>query len=127
MLIWDIINGLKLYEVSSYLVDTGFSGNIEVVTMNRKKWKKLSDPDREIFLKAVEEVTTWTYNETLKQYRNIREKLAAAGVHIYTLSPEEKNLYLQDVYSLYPEIRKTSGNIGNQFINILETNDFRDK
>jgi TRAP-type C4-dicarboxylate transport system substrate-binding protein len=127
MLIWDIINGLKLYEVSSYLVDTGFSGNIEVVTMNRKKWKKLSDPDREIFLKAVEEVTRWTYNETLKQYRNIREKLAAAGVHIYTLSPEEKNLYLQDVYSLYPEIRKTSGNIGNQFINILETNDFRDK
>ena len=127
MLIWDIINGLKLHEVSPYLVDTGFSGNIEVVTMNLKKWNRLSVPDKEIFLNAVAEVTTWTHNETLKQYRNIREKLTAAGVYIYTLSPEEKSLYLQDVYSLYPEIRKTSGDIGNRFIDILEANDFRDQ
>ncbi|MDB9822583.1 TRAP transporter substrate-binding protein [Deltaproteobacteria bacterium] len=127
MLIWDIINGLKLYEVSPYIVDTGFSGNIEVVTMNLKKWKTLTDADRTIFLKVVAEVTCWTYDETLKHYENIRETLTAKGVKIHTLSAEEKSLYLKDVYALYPEIRKASGEIGNQFIDILEANDFRDK
>lgn len=127
MLIWDIINGLKLYEVSPYLVDTGFSGNIEVVTMNLKKWEQLSETDKKIFLDTVEEVTAWTYTETLEQYRKIREELAEKGVNIYTLSSEEKSLYLQDVYSLYPEIRKKTGDIGNRFIEILEANDLRDK
>lgn len=127
MLIWDIINGLNLYEVSPYLVDTGFSGNIEVVTMNLKKWDLLSEVDKEIFLNAVEEVTVWTYTETLEQYRKIRETLVAKGIHIYTLSPEEKSLYLQDVYTMYPDIRKFSRDIGNQFIDILDANDFRDR
>ena len=113
--------------MSPYLVDTGFSGNIEVVTMNLKKWNRLSDDDKKIFRSAVEEVTAWTYTETLEQYRKIRSDLAAKGVHIHTLSPDEKKLYLQDVYSMYPEVRKFSRDIGNQFIDILEANDFRDQ
>jgi len=32
MLIWDIINGLKLYEVAPFHVDSEFSNNVENVT-----------------------------------------------------------------------------------------------
>jgi len=39
MLIWDIVYGLKLYEVAAYNVDTNFSNNLENVTMNLKKWQ----------------------------------------------------------------------------------------
>ena len=127
MLIWDIVFGLKLYEVSPYIVDTGFSGNIEVVTMNLKKWKELTEEDKAIFLKAVDEVTTWTYTETLKHYDKVKKMIADKGVQIYTLSAEEKAQYLKDVYALYPEIRKVSGEIGNKFIDILEANGFRDQ
>ena len=95
--------------------------------MNLKKWDRLTNADKAIFLKVVDEVTQWTYDETLKHYDNIRETLAKRGVNIYTLSPEEKSLYLKDVYGLYPEIREVSGEIGNQFIDILEANNFRDK
>jgi TRAP-type C4-dicarboxylate transport system substrate-binding protein len=124
MLIWDIVNGLKLYEVSPYIVDTGFGGNIEVVTMNMKKWRELSDTDREVFLKVVDEVTPWTYTETLKHYDNIRKDIAAKGGKIYTLNAEERELYLKDVRALYPEVKKVSGEIGNRFIDIIETNGF---
>jgi len=44
---------------------------------------------------------------------------------IYELTPEEKSLYLKDTYSLYPEVRKVSGEIGGQFMDIL--GDFRDR
>ena len=36
MLIYDIVFGLKLYEVGPYIMDSGFSNNIENVTMNLK-------------------------------------------------------------------------------------------
>jgi hypothetical protein len=49
------------------------------------------------------------------------------GVHIHTLTPEEKSAYLKDVYELYPEVRNASRKIGNQFIDILEKNNYRDK
>jgi TRAP-type C4-dicarboxylate transport system substrate-binding protein len=68
MLIWDIVAGLKLYEVSPYIVDTGFPGNIEVVTMNLRKWNSLTEKDKKIFQEAVDEITPWTYTETLKHY-----------------------------------------------------------
>ena len=127
MLIWDIVNGLKLYEVSPYIVDTGFGGNIEVVTMNLKKWNALSDEDRAIFLKVIEEVTPWTYTETLKHYDNIRKDIAAKGGKIYMLNDEERELYLKDVRALYPEVKKISGTIGNKFMDTIDANDFGGK
>lgn len=127
MLIWDIVNGLKLYEVSPYIVDTGFGGNIEVVTMNLKKWKALSDADQAIFLKVVEEVTPWTYTETLKQYDKIRKAIAAKGGKIHMLTAQERELYLKDVRALYPQVKKLSGEIGNKFIDTIEANDFDGK
>ena len=126
MLIWDIVAGLKLYEVSPYIVDTGFPGNIEVVTMNLKKWKALTDQDRSIFLEVVEEVTPWTYTETLKHYDKLRKMMADKGVNIHMLTPEEKSAYLKDVKALDPQIQKASNEIGNQFIDILEKNNYRD-
>ncbi len=41
------------------------------------------------------------------------------------MTAEEKSLYLQDAFAVYPEVRKVSGPIGNKFIDILEP--YRDK
>ncbi|MCJ7594985.1 MAG: TRAP transporter substrate-binding protein [Desulfobacterales bacterium] len=125
MLIWDIIYGLKLHEVAPYNVDTEFSNNLEVVTMNLDKWKALSKADQEILAKAVEEVKPWTYQETLKRYDNLKKDIVAKGGKIHTATAEEKNLFLKDAYSLYPDVRKVSGPVGNKFADILEK--FRDK
>jgi TRAP-type C4-dicarboxylate transport system substrate-binding protein len=125
MLIWDIIYGLKLYEVAPYHVDTDFSNNIENVTMNLKKWETMTKEDQSIFTAAVNETKPWTYKETLKYYDDLKKDLVAKGVKIHQSTPEERSLYLKDAYSLYPEVEKVSGSIGKKFIELLEP--FRDK
>jgi len=125
MLIWDIVYGLKLYEVAPYIIDTGFSNNAEVVTMNLKKWNTLSKADQEVFKAGVKEIMPWTYRETLKHYDNLKKDVLSKGVKIHHLTPEEKSRYLKDAFSLYPQVKKVCGTIGNKFIDILEK--FRDK
>jgi len=125
MLIYDIVYGLKLYEVAPYIVDTGFSNNIENITMNLRKWKSLTKEDQKIFTSTVNEVKGWNYTETLKYYDKLKRDMVSKGAKIYHLKPAEKSLYLKDAFALWPEVRKISGPIGNKFVDILEN--FRDK
>jgi len=125
MLIYDIVYGLKLYEVGPYIMDSGFSNNIENVTMNLKKWNAMTKADQEIFTAAVQEIKPWIFHETLKYYENIKKDMVSKGAKIYQLTPEEKSRYLKDAYSLYPEVRKVSGETGSQFMDILK--DFRER
>ena len=125
MLIYDIIYGLKLFEVAPYHLDGGMSNNIENVTMNLKKWNTMTKGDQAIFNAAVKEVKPWNYQETLKHYETIKKDMVSKGAKIYELTQDEKRLYLKDCYSLYPEVKKVSGDMGAKFMEILES--FRDK
>jgi TRAP-type C4-dicarboxylate transport system substrate-binding protein len=125
MLIWDIVYGLKLYEVAPYIVDSEFSNNIEVVTMNLKKWQELTPADQKIFNEARNEVKPWTYTETLKHYEKLKKDVLSKGGKIHEMTPQEKSLYLKDAFALYPQVKEVSGTLGNKFIDILEP--YRDK
>jgi TRAP-type C4-dicarboxylate transport system substrate-binding protein len=120
MLIYDITYGLKLYEVTPYITDTTFSNNIEIVTMNLKKWKSLTKEDQKIFMDAVAEIEPWNMTETINVVEKIKKDMIAKGAKIHILSNEEKKSYLKDSYSLWPEVEKVSGKKGKQFMNILE-------
>jgi C4-dicarboxylate-binding protein DctP len=125
MLIWDIIYGLKLYEVAPYIMDSGFSNNIENVTMNLQKWNTLTKADQEIFNQGIKEVKPWNYHETLRYYEELKKDILSKGGKIYYLTPEEKRLYLKDAFSLWPEVEKISGPIGKKFMDILKN--FKDE
>jgi TRAP-type C4-dicarboxylate transport system substrate-binding protein len=124
-LIYDIVNGLKLYEVSPYIVETGLSFNISIETMNLKKWNSLTKEDQKIFDQACQEVIEWNYDFTLKHYDTLKKDIQSKGAKIYYLTPEQRKLFVKDTYALYPEVRKISGPLGNKLIDILE--DFRIK
>ncbi len=125
MLIYDIVFGLKLYEVAPYITDSDFSNNIENVTMNLKKWQAMTKEDQEIFTRTVNEVNAWSHTETLNYYEKLKEDIVSKGGKIYQLTPDEKSLYLKDAFGLWPEVREVSGPIGNRFIDIMEK--FRDQ
>jgi TRAP-type C4-dicarboxylate transport system substrate-binding protein len=125
MLIYDIIYGLKLYEVAPYQLDGAMSNNIENVTMNLKKWNTMTKEDQAIFNAAVKEVKPWNYYESLKYYETIKKDMVSKGAKIYKLNQDEKRPYLKDSYSLYPEVKKVSGPMGAEFMKILAP--FRDK
>jgi TRAP-type C4-dicarboxylate transport system substrate-binding protein len=119
-LIYDIINGLKLYEVTPYMVETGFSFNISIETMNLKKWNALTKEDQEIFNQTAREISQWNYDQTLAHYDELKKNIISKGGKIYYLNPEEKSLFLKDAHAQYPEVRKISGEVGNKLIDVLE-------
>ena len=119
-LIYDIVYGLKLHEVAPYIVETGFPDNIEIVTMNLKKWEAMTPEDQKIFNDAVAEVIPWTYEETLKYYVGLREKITEQGGQIYKLTIEERDAYLRDAFALWPQIRQESGQLGGELMDLME-------
>lgn len=120
MLIYDIINGLKLYEVAPYITDTTLSNNIEVVTFNLRKWNRLTGKDQRIINEVAAEVEPWNMSETLKVYDKIKKNIIANGGKIYELTEEEKAVYRSEAKTLLPEVKKVSGEMGHRFIKILE-------
>jgi TRAP-type C4-dicarboxylate transport system substrate-binding protein len=120
-LIYDIVYGLKLHEVAPYIVETGFPDNIEIVTMNLKKWEAMTPEDQKIFNDAVAEVIPWTYEETLKYYETLRENITKQGGQIYKLTKEERDNYLRDAFAMWPEIRKESGKMGGELMDLMES------
>ncbi len=120
LLIFDIVYGLKLYEVAPYITDTALSNTIEPVTMNLDKWKALSKEDQAIFKSVAKEVEFWNHGETLKVVEDIKKDIMAKGGKIYELNKEEKSLYMKDVKKLEPEVAKVSKETGRKFIEILE-------
>lgn len=120
LLIWDIIHGLKLYEVSPYLVDTGMQNGLEFVTFNLKKWNSLTPKDRKIFEKTVDECQKWNITATIKFYDFIKKDVQAKGAKVYNLTPAERNVYLKDCRALWPQIKKAAGENGKKLADILE-------
>ena len=125
MLIWDIIYGLKLYEVAPSHTDTNFSNNVENVTMNLKKWETMTKEDQEIFTAAVNETKLWSFKETAKYYEEVKKGVLDKGGKIHELTPQERSTYLKGAHSLYPDVEKVSGSVGKKFMDLLEP--FRDK
>ncbi len=120
LLIWDIIYGLKLYEASPYLVDTGAQNALEFVTMNLKKWNSLTKEDQDIFNKTVDESQKWNIAETIKHYDFIKKDITKKGGKVYDLTPQERDAYLKDCFALWPEIKKVAGQDGARLAEILE-------
>ena len=120
MLIYDITFGLKLYEVTPYITDTAFSNNIEIITMNLKKWNSLTKEDQGIFLDVVKELEPWNMKETISVVEKFKKIMTSKGAKIHLLTDDEKKLYLKDSYSLWPEVEKVSGPRGKQFMQILK-------
>ena len=120
LLIYDIVYGLKLYEVAPYITDTALSNTIEPVTMNLEKWKTLSKEDQEIFKAVVKEVEPWNFKETLSVVEKMKKDIIAKGGKIYELNEGEKKLYMKGVQTLEPEVEKFSKETGKKFIKILE-------
>lgn len=125
MLIYDIVYGLKLFEVSPYILDSDFTGNVENVTMNLRKWNKLTSQDQQIFNDVIRELKPWTYHQTVKYYERLKKNIISKGGKIYVLSAAEKARFLKDAYELWPIVRKVSKPLGNKIIDILEK--YRDR
>jgi hypothetical protein len=50
----------------------------------------------------------------------VRGAVIKSGGKIYDLKKPEQQAYLKQAYQVWPEVRKASGPLGNQLIDVLE-------
>ncbi|MGB6154331.1 TRAP transporter substrate-binding protein [Castellaniella sp.] len=83
----DVVLSNKLYESQSYLIRTGHITNPELIIMNDRTWKKLSDAQRDAFSRAAEETRAKATEMVLSQETTQLEKLKELGMKV--IGPED--------------------------------------
>lgn len=83
----DVVLSNKLYESQSYLIRTGHITNPELIIMNDRTWKKLSDAQRDAFSRAAEETRAKATEMVLSQETTQLNKLKELGMKV--IGPED--------------------------------------
>ncbi|WP_323000265.1 TRAP transporter substrate-binding protein [Castellaniella sp.] len=83
----DVVLSNKLYESQSHLMRTGHITNPELIIMNDRTWKKLSDAQRAAFTRAAEETRAKATEMVLSQESDQLAKLKELGMKI--IGPED--------------------------------------
>lgn len=78
----DVVLSNKLYESQSHLMRTGHITNPELIIMNDRTWKKLSDAQRDAFTRAAEETRTKATEMVLSQEATQLAKLKELGMKV---------------------------------------------
>lgn len=87
------IHGMRLHEVQKHLTISNHAYLGYVFSASKRVFETLSPELREIIHSTARELTLWERQETARREVDFIEKIRAAGVEIYTLSPEERQRF----------------------------------
>jgi len=89
------IVGMRFHEVQKHLTISNHGYLGYVFSASKKVFETLSPEMREIVQKAARELTLWEREETARRETDFIAQIRAAGVDIYTLTPEERQQFAQ--------------------------------
>ena len=104
----DTIRAGKIHEVQKYISLWNYSYDPIVLSMSNKAWKKLSDADKAIFLKAGEEACA----AQVKANRAVNDetlKLFAKTMEITELTPEQSKAFQEAAAPIYQSYKDKIG------------------
>jgi tripartite ATP-independent transporter DctP family solute receptor len=87
------IVGMRFHEVQKHLTISNHAYLGYVFSASKKVFETLSPEMRESILQVARELTLWERQETARREADLLEKIRAAGVEIYTLTPEERQRF----------------------------------
>jgi len=87
------IHGMRLHEVQKHLTISNHAYLGYVFSASKRVFETLSPELREIIQRTARELTLWERQETARREVDFIAKIRAAGVEIYTLSPEERQRF----------------------------------
>ena len=100
------IYGQKFHEVIKYLTIHGQYSFPAVLAMSGKAFSQLSEADQKIFLEAAKEASDFSLAEIERLDKESYQAIEKAGVKIYSLTNEEKQVFIdvtKDIYEQYME------------------------
>ena len=87
------IVGMRFHEVQKHLTLSNHAYLGYVFTASKHVFETLSPDIRETILRTARELTVWEREETARRESDLLEKIRAAGVQIYSLTPEERQQF----------------------------------
>jgi tripartite ATP-independent transporter DctP family solute receptor len=99
----------KFYEVQKYLTVTQHQYNPQIVLIGLPFWDKLNDEEKAVLKDAAEEARTYQRQVSREQEAKARADVAATGMEITELAPEEMERLRQAVQPVVDRFRDTLG------------------
>lgn len=103
----------KLQEVQPYMTVWDYSTDIEIVLVNMQWWNGLTDKQREIIQKAVNESVDYEADLLNKSTEEARKKIADSGVKISVVGKAEKERFREAVQPVW---KKYEGVFGKELM-----------
>lgn len=118
LLVWNLLDSFKLYEVVKYMTRIDHSVNLQAITANLDAWKKLPPEDQKILIDAGYETQEWVMDQRRTLVVDAIEKFKKEGVKICT-PPQEEMLRLRKASDeVQLEIAKTQTEQGKKIRDI---------
>ena len=87
------IVGMRFYEVQKHMTLSNHAYLAYVFSASKRVFETLSPGQREIIARAARELTVWEREETARREVTFLQTIRAAGVTIYTPTPEERHSF----------------------------------
>lgn len=105
LLVYNLLEAFKLYEVAPYLTRIDHSINYGTININADVWKKFSPGDQQVVMQVGQEVLVWGAHELKSQEDAVLKRLAQKGAKFCTPGPGE----LQRLVAAADSVREAIG------------------
>ncbi|MBI2525081.1 MAG: TRAP transporter substrate-binding protein [Candidatus Rokubacteria bacterium] len=99
----------KHHEVIKYIAEPNASADVQVVSMRREAWNKISPADQEVVRKSAIEAVELAYKLDQEQNENARAKLAEAGVKLYAPTGADLEQWKKKAMTVWDEFKAQVG------------------
>lgn len=110
---WSNIYGKKFFEVQDGTTETNHGVVDYLVVTSAKWWDGMPDDVRTQFAQILKEVTIARNSESSKVNAENKEKIVASGAVVRTLTPEQRNVWLE---AMKPVWTQFEGDIGKDLM-----------
>ena len=112
LLVYNLLDSFKIYEVAKYVTRIDHSINLQVVSANLAAWSKLPPEDQQILIDAGRETQDFLVKQRSELVTKTLEKFKAEGVNICTPSQQELNRLRSAMEPVLGEIAKQQSDKG---------------
>ena len=125
LLVYNLLDSFRIYEVAKYITRIDHSINYQVVTVNLDVWQKLGPQAQRVFLEAGEQAKKKSLELRKDLTVNIIAKFKGQGVRFCTPSTEELTRLRDATNQVWDQIKKEQGEAGRRIMAIATR--YRDK
>lgn len=120
LLVYNLVESFRIYEVAPYITRADHSIQYTVVTINRRRWGELSPEDQALFRRAAREA--WEYGLRLRdqQTEATLRRLEAGGARLCTPPDSELGRLRQATDGVWQQIRRELSPRGLRIVEAIE-------